>query len=86
MEISKAIEERLLGLVESGQFSSVDEVLLRALAALQNQMGVDARLETLLLEGLEGEDEDWTAKDWEDVRHELRLQQESRVKSGSAHR
>ncbi len=86
MEISKAIEERLLGLVESGQFSSVDEVLLRALAALQNKIGVDSRLEALLLEGLEGEDEDWTAEDWEDIRREFKLQQESRVKSGAAHR
>ena len=65
--VEKEIERRLT----AGPYTSVDELLRNALRALDDAHDA-ARdlLEKELLEGLEGEDIEMTAADWDDIENE----------------
>ena len=65
--IKKEIEQRLA----QGPYSSADELLTHALRALDNAHDIaQDLLEKELLKGLEGEDIEMTAKDWDDIENE----------------
>jgi hypothetical protein len=66
-EVQKEIELRLA----AGQFSSVNELLERALRALDSaQDVVKDLLERELLQGLEGDDTEMTTMDWDGIENE----------------
>ena len=55
--------------VSEGRYSSVSEYM-RELIRADETRKAEARLEKLLLEGLEGQESDMTARDWSDIRAE----------------
>lgn len=55
--------------VSEGRYSSVSEYM-RELIRADEKRKAEAKLEKLLLEGLDGEESDMTAQDWNDIRAE----------------
>lgn len=62
--------------IESGKFDDISGYL--QFLILQHQQGVVAdELETLLVAGLEGQESEMTAADWDDIRKQARRQIEA---------
>jgi Arc/MetJ-type ribon-helix-helix transcriptional regulator len=69
--ISADIEKELERRLEAGPYGSVDELLRRALKALDDvRAGAREALELELLEGFEGEDVEMTPSDWDGIERE----------------
>jgi antitoxin ParD1/3/4 len=60
------------GQIASGRYSSVSEYI-RELIREDEKRKAEERLETLLLEGLQGEEAELTREDWSAIRKEARL-------------
>ena len=68
------------GQIASGRYSSVSEYV-RELIREDEKRKAEERLETLLLEGLEGKEAALARKDWKDIRKEAVAQVKARSKS-----
>ena len=70
-ELSPEVQQRIRIIVEEGGYQSADEAISKALDALVKERENRAHLKRLLDEGMEGEAEEWTDKDWEDAERAL---------------
>ena len=69
--ISPSVEKEIERRLTAGPYTSVDELLRSALRALDDAHdAAKDLLEKELLEGLEGEDIEMTAADWDDIENE----------------
>ncbi len=71
VSLPEAMREWIQARVAQDSFSSASEYV-RSLIREDQKRRADQRLETLLLEGLEGSFEEMTPGDWKDIRRELR--------------
>lgn len=71
VSLPETMREWIQARVSEGGFSSASEYV-RSLVRDDQKRAAEERLETLLLEGLEGESREMTAEDWKDIRREFR--------------
>lgn len=69
MKLPQYLENEIREKIASGTYTSPEEVLRKALDALDCMEGAEQELEQALLDGLtSGSDEDMAPADWEEVR------------------
>jgi len=72
ISLPKPLKKFVDGQIASGRYSSVSEYV-RELIRDDEQRKANKRLETLLLEGLQGEETELTREDWSAIRREAQV-------------
>ena len=71
VSLPEPMREWVQAQVAAGAFSTASEYV-RSLIRADQKRAAEERLEALLLEGLDGKATEMTAKDWQDIRRQLR--------------